>query len=79
MTVPGITILKINSENGDTLWTKTYGNSGGIDDLWGLTEAENGELTFIGRSFFDSGIWLTLIHTDTEGNILWTKNYGKKY
>jgi len=69
--------LKINSENGDTIWTKTYGNSDGIDDLWGITEADNGELTFIGRSFFDAGIWLSLIHTDADGNILWTRFYGK--
>lgn len=69
--------LKINTQTGDTLWTKTYGNPGGIDDLWGLTEAENGELTFIGRSFYDNGIWLSLIHTDKIGNILWTKYYGK--
>lgn len=69
--------LKINTETGDTIWTKTFGNPGGIDDLWGLTESENGELTFVGRSFYDNGIWLTLIHTDAEGNLLWTKNYGK--
>ncbi len=69
--------LKINSENGDTIWTKTYGNPEGIDDLFGLTEADNGELTFIGRSFFDDGIWLSLIHTDADGNIIWTKYYGK--
>ena len=69
--------LKINYETGDTIWTKTYGNPGGIDDLWGGVESENGELTFVGRSFYDNGIWLTLIHTDANGNIIWTKNYGK--
>jgi hypothetical protein len=69
--------LKINSVTGDTIWTKTYGNAGGIDDLWGITEGENGELTFVGRSFYDNGIWLSVIHTDMNGDILWAKNYGK--
>lgn len=69
--------VKINSESGDTLWTKTYGNAQGIDDLWGLVENEGGDLTFVGRSFFDGGIWLSLIRTDPQGRIKWSKVIGK--
>ncbi|MBV6653253.1 MAG: hypothetical protein KI786_05835, partial [Mameliella sp.] len=69
--------VKINSVNGDTIWTKTYGNINDIDDLWGLVESESGELTFVGRSFFDEGIWLSLIRTDASGRIKWSKVIGK--
>ncbi|MEO1262168.1 MAG: T9SS type A sorting domain-containing protein [Bacteroidota bacterium] len=69
--------LKINSETGDTIWTKSFGNRDGIDDLWDVTENANGDLTFIGRSFHDNGIWLSVIKTDRDGELLWTKFYGK--
>ena len=69
--------LKIDSHTGDTLWTKTYGETGGIDDLWDVVELPDGSLTLTGRSFFDDGIWLSLIHTSADGDIEWVKLYGK--
>lgn len=69
--------IKINSSTGDTIWTKTYGNPDGIDDLWALVENPDGELTFVGRSFHSAGIWLSLIHTDSRGDIIWSKVLGK--
>ena len=69
--------LKINSTNGDTIWTRTYGNPDGIDDLWGLVEADNGELTFVGRSFYDEGIWLSILRADASGKLKWSKVIGK--
>ncbi len=69
--------LKISSVTGDTIWTKTFGNPQGLDNIWDVTEAQNGDLTFIGRSFYDNGIWLSLMRTDEDGNVQWIKYYGK--
>jgi len=65
--------VKINSATGDTLWTQAWGNTLGIDDLWAAAEDESGNLTFVGRSFYDEGIWLSVIRTTSAGKILWAK------
>ena len=69
--------VKISSKTGDTIWTKSFGNPDGLDHLWDVSEASNGDLTFMGRTFFEGGIWMSLIRTDSEGNTEWIKNYGK--
>lgn len=69
--------VKVNSETGDTIWTKTMGNRNGLDQLWDVVESDNGDLNFLGRTFHDNLLWLSLIRTDKDGNYLWSKLYGK--
>jgi len=70
-------LIKINS-SGDTLWTRTFG--GAVDDR-GLfvnrTFDDGYVLTGITKSFGvgDFDVWL--IKTNSSGDVLWTKTYGK--
>jgi hypothetical protein len=70
-------MMKISGETGDTIWTQTLGLTEGIDDLWAVAEGENGDLTFVGRSFFSEGIFLSLIRTNAGGKVLWSKVMGR--
>ena len=72
-------ILKVNN-NGDILWSYKYGGIDG-EDLSDGVELENGNFIFTGTSFSfgnvsnDGDIWV--LSTDSIGNILFSKNYGK--
>lgn len=70
--------VKLNS-NGDTLWTKTYGDSG--DDYgWSVKQTSDGGYIICGNtgSFgyttFKSD--MLIIRLDSNGNIIWTKTIG---
>ncbi|MBA7703424.1 hypothetical protein ES703_112210 [subsurface metagenome] len=64
--------------NGDTLWTKTYGEGGDYD--WLISVQETSDSGYIIAGFTDSqgagssDVWL--IKTDANGDTLWTKTYG---
>jgi len=64
-------------ENGDTLWTKTFGGEG-FDRGYSVQETRDGGYIITGsiRSFGTeySDVWL--IKTDENGDALWTKAYG---
>ena len=69
-------LIKTNN-NGDTLWTKTIGDS--LDDDVGSIEVTSDSgfiltLTFESDPTYDENI--KLIKTDQYGDTIWTKNYG---
>ena len=69
-------LLKIN-QDGDTLWTKTYGGWGNEEGREIVLTADN-HLVFVGSSnsadLDDLDIFITKI--DLDGNEIWTKYFG---
>lgn len=65
-------------ENGEELWTQTYG--GGQDDLaFSIVSNESGGFTFAGRSRSYRGynsLDFYLVRTDSDGEELWSTVYG---
>jgi hypothetical protein len=62
---------------GDTLWTKTYGDSLG-DFAWSVQETSDDGYILAGytASFGAGGGDVYLIKTNSSGDTLWTKTYG---
>ncbi|MDD5528551.1 MAG: T9SS type A sorting domain-containing protein [bacterium] len=72
----GVYLLKINSM-GDTLWTKTYGETG--CDEWGSSIQQTTDGGFIilgGKGSTDSTRKIWLIKIDANGDTLWTKAHS---
>ena len=65
-------------ENGNQLWTRTYG--GATDDFGkAVQETRDGGFIIAGSSnSFGKGIDTYLIRTDAEGNSVWEYTYGKE-
>jgi hypothetical protein len=61
-------LVRLNS-NGDTLWTKTFGDSGEISQGYCVQQTTDGGYIITGNPFW-------LIKTDSSGNTLWTKTFG---
>ena len=64
-------------ENGDTLWTRTYGGSS--DDMGNsVQETTDGGFIIAGYtySYGAGGSGVYLIRTDSLGDTLWTRTYG---
>ena len=64
---------------GDTLWTKTYGDTNYISNGVDVVENADGTLILIGWEYEKNG-WdsrLFLLKTDHLGNIVWRKNYQR--
>jgi len=62
-------------ENGDTLWTKTFGGS---DDDWGYSVQQTSDGGYIITGSVGVDIWL--IKTNENGDTLWTKTfYGTSF
>jgi hypothetical protein len=72
----GVTNLAI-ADAPDTLWTKTYGGTGGEDGLSVQECASGGFIIVGGTSSFGAGDCdVYLIRTDSNGDTLWTRTYG---
>jgi len=72
-------LLKVD-QNGDTIWTKTYGGS--MDDqAYDVIQTSDGGYLVIGSTTtFTSGFSsVYAIRTDSNGDTLWTKTYEEKY
>lgn len=63
-------LLKIKP-NGDTLWSKIYGNDD--EDFTGYSPIAKSDGTFIITGASDSGVFL--MKYDSDGNRLWNKNF----
>ena len=62
---------------GDTLWTKTYGGSGSDSAYAVLETSDNGYIVAgYTNSFGAGGFDVFLIHTDADGDTVWTQTYG---
>lgn len=70
-------IVRINS-TGDTLWTRIY-DFGGIDDLYGAIEMENGDIVVAGTSEIEASTppagEVFFIRFNARGDSLWTRVY----
>jgi hypothetical protein len=73
-----ILILKVN-EDGDTLWTKTYGDPGSFDIAEGVLETDNGGILILRSTYNGSTNDLKLLHLDAQGDLLWEKIYNSPY
>jgi hypothetical protein len=64
-------------EDGDTLWTRTYGGAG-KDDCDAVQETFDGNLVALGSTESWGPGWnaVYLIKTDASGDVLWTRTYG---
>jgi len=69
-------LIKTNAY-GDTLWTHTYGGSGG-DWGYSVAQTKDGGYIIVGTtgSFGAGSFDVYLIKTDAYGNTLWTHTYG---
>lgn len=65
------------NENGDTLWTRTFGTAG-VDFGNSVQETSDGGFIVTGRlmSFSTGTPDLYLVRTDSNGDSLWTKSYN---
>jgi len=63
---------------GDTLWTKTFGESGQPDDITSVRQTtDGGYIIGVGAAEIGSGYQdVFLIKTDSLGDALWTGTYG---
>lgn len=71
-------ILKVDT-NGDTLWTKTYGDVNQFDVAEGLWETDNGDILILGSTYNGSTNDFKLFRLDGQGNLRWQKIYNSPY
>ena len=64
-------LIKTN-QNGDTLWTKTYGGSG-KDGGGSVKQTTDGGYIFTGQYNYTD---VYLVKTDGDGDLIWSKTYG---
>ena len=63
-------VLKLDSSNGDTLWTLIYGDTGTFE--WPADVLVDAEGNYLVAGYGDDGI--IAIKMDTAGNLLWSKD-----
>jgi len=65
-------------ENGNAVWTETYGGSG-YDYAWRAVSTNDGGYVFFGvtSSFGAGGYDDWLVKTDSNGDVLWDRTYGR--
>jgi len=69
-------LLKIN-RNGDTLWTREYGNVGQWQPCYSMAACSDGGFILAGYMYLGGlNEDIRLIRTDSLGNVLWANNYG---
>lgn len=71
-------LIKVDS-GGSILWSKIFGGSSGNDYGFSIQQAVDGGFIIAGMTnSFGSGIYydVCLFKTDSNGNLLWAKNFG---
>ncbi|MBD3234535.1 MAG: T9SS type A sorting domain-containing protein [candidate division Zixibacteria bacterium] len=70
--------LLITDINGDTLWTKTYGQWGVYDMAYWAETTMDGGMILSGQSVYagNENRDYYLVKTDEDGNLEWSQNYG---
>jgi hypothetical protein len=74
-----IYLIKTDS-NGDSLWTKAYGDSGTLKLGASVDETYDGGYIIAGQNVkgrFGGEMDVYLLKTDSSGNTLWTRTFGK--
>jgi hypothetical protein len=68
------------NDNGDTIWTKTYGGEG-AEMAYRIFETEDGNYVIAGYNTPVSGINrdVYVIEIDGDGNLIWEEYYGDSY
>ncbi|HXD91907.1 MAG TPA: T9SS type A sorting domain-containing protein [Bacteroidia bacterium] len=71
-------ITKLDSANGDTIWSKRYGGAGNVDWFYHILQTADGGYLAAGKtnSFGQGGLDIYLVKTDANGNLMWSKTYG---
>ncbi len=64
------------ADPGDTLWTRTYGGSGGDRGCSVQQTSDGGYIIAGGTGSFGAGGDVYLVKTDSCGDTLWTRTYG---
>lgn len=71
-------LLRTDS-NGDTIWTKTYGENLAEELASSVIETSDGGFAFTGfrntQTTFSRDVWL--VRTDAAGDTLWTRTFGE--
>jgi hypothetical protein len=68
-------LIKTNA-SGDTLWTRTYGGTGG-DGGYSVRQTSDGGYIVAGATNpFGNGDQVYLVKTNASGDTLWTRTYG---
>jgi hypothetical protein len=66
-------VVKIDGQ-GDTLWTRTYGNS--LDDfVWSIQQTHDGGYVIAGVTGYGSVWHRYVVKTNSQGDTLWTRTY----
>jgi len=67
-------------EQGDTLWTRTYGGSGN-EDAYSIQQTTDGGYVIAGctDSYGEGDNDFYVVKTDAQGDTLWTRTYGGIY
>lgn len=70
-------LLIKTDDNGDTLWTRTFGGLGASEGYY-LQQTTDGGYVVAGQtnSFGAGGYDIYVVKTDSAGNLLWSKTYG---
>jgi hypothetical protein len=69
-------LIKV-AENGDTLWTRTYGGTS-FDQAWAIIPSNDGNFLLAGHtgSYGAGDADMYLVKVDPSGNPLWSRTYG---
>ena len=71
-------LIKTNA-SGDTIWTRTFGNSNYYDSGSSVEQTTDGGYVIAGTDMLIPGpVWAYLIRTDSIGNELWSKRFSRE-
>jgi hypothetical protein len=75
---PDLWLVRLDAA-GDTLWTRTFGDTAWDQGNW-VEQTADGGYVITGRTNYFGGAGITgdvyLVRTDADGNILWSSAYG---